>query len=259
MKIPKQILILLLITILQACTSTSYVYVKPNLEKSVINISRVVIMVEYLNLYKDLHGYQNFDENINMLKQEELLESTREELLAKGYSISAKQLLTSGLIMDREFRVDHFVDGVEQGSPILAPYIIRSIDLLDDEIVAYESLLAELNAPISLNMSELRSYIINNFIKQTEQLKLPNDTAVLVIQSFHPRASLFSSIDIGFSTGTFGHDDFIRYNNNRPRPVTWGYFLHVGSGDVLWSNRINLINHKNQQKFFNGIPNMSYN
>lgn len=250
-----KIILIFLIVLLQACAPTSYVYVKSqhNNNNSVIN--KVVIIVESLSLKDDLRGYWNFDEDINLSNQDELLLMAQQALLARNYKVAHKQLLSSGLIMHRDFLADHYLQGKKQDEPISAPYILRSINLLDEEIIVYEDLLAELNRPISPAMKDLRSFVVNNYKAQTAKMGLTDDTAILLIQSYQPKASLFSNVDIGISTSSSGNGGFVGFGGNNPRPTSYAYLIHVRTGDLLWSNKTTLIKANNWQKFFNELPN----
>jgi len=210
-------------------------------------------MVEYLAIKEDLKGFWSFDENANLENQDRLYDVAIGVLKDKNYQLSQRVLKSSGLIIDRGFLVNHLINKKKQPQLIEPPYILRSINLDNNTIQGLEELLLELNAPVSNVMSDMRSFINNNFIKQTKLLGLSADTAILIIQSYRPRVSIFSEMQVDLFSSAGGNGAFINLNS-RTRARTYAYLIHVGTGDLLWSNRTTLIADKNQEKFFFGLP-----
>ena len=244
--------IFILTTALSACAPTSYVYVKSNGIKP-SKIDNVIIMVEYLSIKEGFDSHWDFDENTNIENQDQLYDLASHVLTEKGYVVSEKSLKTSGLVMDRGFNLDHFLNKKKQEQLISPPYIVRSVNLEDDNIQALEYLLAELNTPISQVMSDYRSHVKNNYMPQTSQLQLPENSTILVIQVYKPRKPILSSIDFGVNFSN--SDSHVGFGSNQPKATSNAYLIHVGSGDVLWSNKIALITNRNNQKFFAELPN----
>ncbi|MCF6318475.1 MAG: hypothetical protein L3J83_04210 [Proteobacteria bacterium] len=247
-------LILFAALFLKACAPTNYVYVKKsNPEAKSHKINQVMIMVEYLAIKDDLKGFWNFEENSNLDNQDKLHNIAANMLKAKGYDLANMALKSSGLIINREYLVDHMIGKQKQSVPIEPPYILRSINLENTTIQGLESLLFELNAPISAVMSDMRSFVKNNFISETQALNMTSDTAILIIQSYKPRVSIFADMQVDLVTSSYGSSAYVHLNN-RNRPTTYAYLIHVGTGDLLWSNKTTLISDKNQQKFFFELP-----
>jgi len=245
-------LIVSLILILSACAPTSHVYVKSNQNGHNNMIREVVIMVEYLEIKEDSGEYWNFNENLNLLKQDELYMIAQKMLESKGYYLANKNLKTSGLITDRNLMLEHYVNNKLQNEVISPPYIVRSINLDDKNIQGFEMLLAELNQPISPAMVDLRSYVFSNFKSQMSDLNLSDDSAIFIIQVYKPKFSVFSNINIGFTASSSGSS--IGIGREHQPPSSYAYLIHVGTGDVIWSNKISLITAGNQAKFFKQLP-----
>ncbi|MBL4772673.1 MAG: hypothetical protein JKX98_03450 [Alcanivoracaceae bacterium] len=249
-----RIIIIGIVFIITGCAPTSYVYVKANYEEKQITINKVLIMVEYLDIKDDFTGLWNFDEDINIVKQDELFDIASQMLISKGYEIADMSLKTSGFIIARNFLAEHYINRELQPHVIAPPYIVRSVNLDNANIQGLEVLLAELNRPISPVMSDLRSYITNNYKEQMAAINISNDTAILIIQSYKPRVSAFANIDIGFSSSSYGNSSYIGFGGNRLRPSSYAYFIHKGTGDVIWSNKTSLIQVKSQENFFHELP-----
>jgi hypothetical protein len=249
----QRITILAFFAFLVSCTPTNYVYVKKfNHVKP--KIEQVLIMVEYLDVKDDIKGLWNFEETTNLTKQDELYTFASAVVKSKGYELSPSYLKTSGLIIDRSFLVDHYIQKQKQEMPISPPYIVRSVNLEDSTIRSLEILLAQLNRPMSAAMADLRSFVVNDYSKQTQSLELPKNTALLIIQTYRPRVSLFSNVDIGFSASNFSNSTSIGLGGGGQRPTSYAYFIHADTGDLLWSNKTGLITEGNQQKFFTQLP-----
>jgi len=253
MKLHLLITIFIISLLLSACAPTSYVYLKADAVNS-NKIDKVLIMIEYLSLKQGFDEHWDFDENIHLKNQDELFDLAAQMLLEKGYVVSEKSLKTSGLVMNREFYLDHYLNNKKQEQLISPPYIVRSINLQDDTIQAIEYLLAEINAPISRVMADYRSHVKNNYKAQTDNLNLSEKSAILVLQVYQPRKSLLTHIELGFGHSNFGSN--VGFGSYQPNPTSEAYLIHIDSGDVLWSNKTTLITDRNQQKFFAELPNV---
>jgi len=243
--------IVIVILLLSSCAPINHEYIKKfNLEPSP-QINTVMVMVEYLSLKEDISGYWNFYEDSNMLNQDYLHKVGNDMLQSKGYKLADKYLKTSGLIIDRKFYADHYLNKTKQDRPISPPYIVRSLNLDEVTIQGLESLLIELNKPVSTVMSDYKSYIVNDFYQIVENIKLPQYSAILIIQSYHPKISPFLNFEVGI---TSSFDGFMDFSGHNIRPTTYAYFIHLDTGDLLWSNKINEITLAKQEKFFLGLP-----
>ena len=154
-------------------------------------VKQVLVMVEYLDIKDDVKGFWNFEEFRNLEHQDELFEISNNMIVNKGYKLTDMSLKSSGLIINRNFNVDHLLGKELQKQAIGPPYILRSVNLSDKNIQGLEVLLSELNAPMSAVMSDMRSYVKNNYYNEIQALDLPTDTAILIIQSYKPRVSIF--------------------------------------------------------------------
>ena len=247
-------IIVLTLLVLASCAPTSHVYIKANYDSDRPIIKNVLIMVEYLDIKDDFKGLWNFEEDINLFQQDELFNIASQMLLDKGYEVADSSLKTSGLIIARSFLAEHYINKQQQAYPISPPYIVRSVNLDDASIQGLEMLLAELNRPVSPAMSDLRAYISNNFTQQMSNINLASDTAILIIQAYKPRASVFANIDIGFSASSFGNSSYVGFGGNKQRPTSYAYFIHRGTGDLIWSNKTSIIKATTQEKFFSELP-----
>ena len=243
----------LCVVFLLSCTSLQRVYVKP-FDPKTPPVKRVFVMIEYLRLYDDLKGYWNFDETKNLFKQDEYDAVIRKMLLEKGYEVSPKSLKTSGLIMERTFFADHFINKHTQKSPISPPYIIRSIDLDDTIIQSLESLLLELNQPISSVLSDYQSHIYNNFKSVTDSVNLIQEDALVILSAYEPKVSPFANINLDVFASSGANGASINIADNEPRSQFAAYFIHLKTGELLWSNKTSSLSKNYQQQFFMQFP-----
>jgi len=247
------LIIVFLLFILKACAPTNYVYIK-QINADIHKIKNVFIMIEYLDAKNDVKGFWNFDEDINLSNQDALYDIASQMLINKGYLLSDKILKTSGLVIARDFYMDHYVNKQLQNEVIAPPYIVRSVNLEDQNIVELEYLLAELNRPMSTVMADYRGFVNNNYKPQTTSTGLPNDSAILLIQSYKPRVSLFDNVTVNYSVTSSDGGGAIGIGRHGPQASSHAYLIHVGSGDLIWSNKTSLIKLSNQEKFFNELP-----
>jgi len=236
-----------------SCAPTNYVYTK-KVNSASHEIKHVLIMVEYLDAKDDTQGFWNFDEISNLTNQDFLYEMASQMLMSKGYDISDKSLKTSGLIIARDFYMDHYVEKQLQEDVISPPYIIRSVNLDDEVIQGLEILLAELNRPMSKVMSDYRGFVKNNYREQTANIDLPNESAILIIQSYKPRVSMLKNLNLGYSVSSAYSDGQIALGMRKQNYTSHAYMIHNGTGDLLWSNKTRLITESNQEKFFRELP-----
>lgn len=247
-----QKLFLICFLALSACAPINYVYVKKLTDTSLV-IDNVIIMVEYLDVKQSFGQYWKFDELANLIQQDYLYQIAVTILEEKGYQISSSFLKTSGLITDRNFRVKHYVRKKAMPELITPPFIIRSVNLNDENIRSLENLLAALNRPMSAVMAELRGYVVNNYQQQMKDIEIPENTGLLILQTYKPRYNIFADVDVGYTGGLFDSSVAIG-SRSLSSATTYGYFLYKGTGELLWSNKISLINDKTQEKFFLDLP-----
>jgi hypothetical protein len=211
-------------------------------------------MIEYLEAKNDIKGFWNFDEENNLNNQDALYDIASLMLINKGYLLSEKTLKTSGLIMARDFYMDYYVGKQLQDEAISPPYIVRSVNLEDKNIQVLEGLLAELNRPMSPVMADYRGFVDNNYKQHTAALGFSNDTAILLIQSYKPRVSLFDNVTLNYSVSSSGGGGAVGMGRHAPKASSHAYLIHIGSGDLLWSNKTSLIKPSNHEKFFKELP-----
>lgn len=252
LKIQSLFIVFILLTIV-ACAPTSYVFTK-KLNPKQHKIQQVVIMVEYLEAKDDAKGFWNFDEVINLINQDYLYDIASQMLISKGYHLSDKSLKTSGLIIARDFYMDHYVNKQLQDEVISPPYIVRSVNLDDENIQGLEILLAELNRPMSAVMADYRGFVKNNYRQSTSHLNLSNNSAILIIQSYKPRTSMLKNLDFGYGVSSPSGHGHLELGIRNMNYTSYAYLIHKGTGDLLWSNKIRLINDSNQEKFFRELP-----
>jgi len=236
-----------------SCAPTNYVYTK-KVNSTIHEIKHVLIMIEYLDAKDDIKGFWNFDEVSNLTNQDFLFEIASQMLVNKGYQISDKNLKTSGLIIARDFYMDHYVDKQLQEDVISPPYIVRSVNLDDKNIQGLEILLAELNRPMSTVMADYRGFIKNNYHELTSNINLSNESAILIIQSYKPRVSMLKNLDLGYSVSSADPDGQVAIGIAKKNYTSYAYLIHKGTGDLLWSNKTRLITESNQEKFFRELP-----
>jgi len=248
------ILYLAIAFILSACAPTNYTYIKKNYDLGNYKISEVLVAVEYLNLKETLTGSWIFNENTNLSNQDRIYGIVVEMLENKGYTIANQSLKTSGLILNRNILAKHYYNEKLQELPISPPFIIRSIDIDEATIQGLEVLLAEINKPVSHVMSDYKSFINNNFKPQMQSINIDDNVAILLIQSFKPKNTIFSSFDVGFGVSSSSSAVFASTDNVTYKPTSYAYLIHKGTGELLWSNKISEIKSKNQLKFFEKFP-----
>ena len=245
---------LILICLMMGCAPSNHVYVKPHYQDQPFSISNVLIMIEYLEIKDDIKGLWNFSEGRNLFQQDQLYATAQLMLEQKGYGVAAMHLKTSGLIIDRSFAVEHYIGDKQQGV-ISPPYIVRSYNLDESQIQGLEMLLAELNRPLSPAMVDLRSYVKNNYKQQMSAIDLDDNMAILIIQVYRPRVSVFANVGVMVSLSSSGsHGSYVGVGGHNQSPISVAYLLHKGTGDVIWSNKTTLITEKNRDKFFTELP-----
>lgn len=247
----KKIFIVQLILILASCTPTDYQFVRKNYDPGMYNISEVIIMVEFLDLKSQFNGSWSFDENRHLYNQDKLYNLTSTILKEKGYNVSDKMLKTSGIVMSRDVVAKHYFNGERQQYRISPPFIVRSTKLSNSDIQGLEELLAEIDMPVSPVMSDYKSYIKNNYIMQMPMISSEDNTAIMIIQSYQQKNLFPADWDIGFGVASssleFGFDSEMTQSAS-------AYFIHKGTGDLIWSNKTNAIRENNLQEFFLMLP-----
>ena len=248
----KIFLILLSSLLISACTPSNSVYVRKDILDENHKISEILIVVEYLNMKENLDGSFTFSEDVNLINQDEIYNLISGVLKDKGYPVSSAYLKSSGFIMDRSVVVRHYYNGKKENKMISPPFILRSFNLDESVIQGLEILMYELNKPVSRVLEDYRANIYNNYLEVMPMIDLPDDTAILLVESYRPKNAFLGSFDVGFGVGNSGASMGLY---NRPyKPKTEVFFIHKGSGDLLWSNQTSLLGEENKEKFFQTFP-----
>lgn len=248
----KIFLILLSSLLISACTPSNSVYVRKDILDENHKISEILIVVEYLNMKENTDGSFTFSEDVNLINQDEIYNLVSDVLEGKGYPVSSAYLKSSGFIMDRSVVVRHYYNGEKKDQMISPPFILRSFNLNESIVQGLEILMYELNKPMSRVLKDYRASIYNNYLEVMPMIDLPDDTAILLVESYRPKNVFLGSFDVGFGVGNSSVSMGL---HNRPyKPKTEVNFIHKGSGDLLWSNQTSLLGEENKEKFFQTFP-----
>jgi hypothetical protein len=247
----KKILIIPILLILTSCGYKSH-YVKSNYSQSINDIDSVMIFVEYLHLKDDVGELWDFDENRNIKSQNIIFNNSLNMLQSKGYKIADANIKSSGINLDKNLIVEHYIGRELQQAVISPPFIIRTENLNHQSVASLEYLLSELYVSLDPNFVDRgplsQDYLDTmNFKEYLQDIDIPNNTAVLVVQSTQLSTSAVKGIGIGLlfaaaanSNSSHGHGHVnIGFNQQYQGPAVNAYLLHKGTGDLLWANYSN--------------------
>jgi hypothetical protein len=254
-------IITIALLILSSC-ATKNAYVKQDFSEGKPKIEHVLLLIDFTSLKDDIGKIWDFDEDYNIKQQDSIHTHLSQLLVDKGYDVLPKNLKTSGLLLDPNLAVEHYKNKSLQQSLISAPFIVRSVELNDNELNQLTDLFYLLNGTVSPKVANhiyKYRFATEDAAQLLSQVELPENTAVLVITANRPKISAMKNIGIGLLSaglvlGASG-GTYVGISTLHGIPSTFGYFIDAKTGQLLWTNYAGSTSFKNSKSsFIKDIP-----
>lgn len=250
----KNIFIIVLLFSIVACVP-KFDYVKTKFEHDIPPIENILLVLDYISLKDDVGKIWDYDESYNIKQMDKHYAQIKSLLQAKGYNVLDSSLKASGLLMNSEYQAEHYLNGKLQEELISPPFIIRAIDLDDDDIYNLRTIHNETMVNIGSGIASAKKGFSYGKLQNMEnllKLELPDNTAIVVVNANRPKVSAVKAIGIGvLSVGLSG--GYVVMSTHGVKS-TFGYMLYPKTGDVLWTNYGPSISFSKNSKFFAVMP-----
>ena len=257
----KLIILSLAFTLLSSC-ATKNAYVKQDFSEGKPQIEHVLLLVDFTSLKDDIGKVWDFDEDYNIKQQDRIYSQLSQILQDKGFGVLPQSLKSSGLLLNPDLAVEHYKQKELQQSLISPPFIIRSVELNDEELNNLTNLIYLLNGTVSpkvANRINKYRFATENAANLLSHIDLPEKTAILVLTVNRPKVSAMKNIGIGLlsaaAMASASGGTYVGVSTLHGIPSTFGYFLDASSGQLLWTNYAGSTSFKNSKNsFIKDIP-----
>lgn len=259
----KKATLLIISLILGGCVNT-YHFQRSQINPIEHRIKTILLVVDYTEIKDDIGKLMDYDIQKNIEHMEYAESAIRNLLTDKNYSIDKKTLRGSGMGLPIVIDFELYENDIKQNALIHPPFLMESIDLTEHQIQTLEYTLIELDnryAQIPVNKNTQNTLESIRLRGLTEQLNLPNETAILFVHYFRPRISAVKAIGMSLisgtvSAGTSGNHIMLATATTQNQTFSNAFLIHVGSGRLLWKNHTNRVNlsAEGNAHLFKGLP-----
>lgn len=233
-------LLLILCFGLAACQPKgSLIYQHPNPAQH--STEHVVVVIDYLNLRDDIGKYWDFDSYYHQQTLDRLFQQASDQLQAAGYPVAESYLLTSGLLVQHDFAVEHYIEDVLQPERLYPPYILAQSGLNQQQISQHQEFLG-----IMVKYIAGRRHLENDesthrgmqMAYHFEAMDLPDQTAILYMHINQSAAGIIKQLSTLLLTGAMASQAdaaYVGLDLTAQRQAS-AFLVHKGSGQILWKN-----------------------
>jgi len=251
----------LTLTLLFSC-ATKNAYVKQDFSEGKPQIEHVLLLLDFTSLKDDIGKIWDFDEDYNIKQQDRIYSYISQLLQNKGFDVLPMSLKTSGLLINPNLIVEHYKQNELQLSHISAPFIMRSIEMSDNDLNQLTNLFYLLNGTVSHKVADnvhKYRFASEEAARLLSTVDMPEKTAVLVITVNRPKVSVMKNIGIGLlsaaAMAAASGGTLVGVSTLHGTPSTFGYFVDTKTGQLLWTNYAGSTSFKNSKSsFIKDIP-----
>lgn len=233
-------LMLLVLTACQPKGTTLYQHDQPE----AYPIEHTLVVIDCLNLRDDLGRYWDFDSYYHEDMLNRLLAAVDRSLQQAGYPAAYGYLLSSGLLVDEGFAVDHYIQETLQPDLLYAPFIMASDQVPLEQIDQHREvmrLMIKYLAPKRHHASDPNSHRGMQMGYHFEHLNLPANTGILYLHVDLSAAGAIKQLGTLILSGAIAsQSDYASMHLDIGyRRHASAFWVHSGSGQILWKNHSN--------------------
>jgi hypothetical protein len=238
MKCPK--LLLLIVFGLTACQPKgTLIYHYPNPDE--YSIDQVVVVIDYLNLKDDIGKLWDFDAYYHQQVLNKLLTDVDWQLQQSGYPKVNAYLLSSGLLINNPFAVEHYIKDELQADLLYPPYVLASQNIDQAQITQHQEFLTLLVKYISQRRHQENDEWTHRGMQMGyhfASMDLPANTGILYLHIDQSAAGIIKQLGTFLVTGAIASQaDYsqvsLDFSGQRHASA---FFIHKSSGQILWKN-----------------------
>ncbi|MCX7552535.1 hypothetical protein OS175_01490 [Marinicella sp. S1101] len=217
----------------------SFTYQHPAPETYPIN--QVVVVIDYLNLGDDVGKYWDFDSFYHQRILDDTFLQTKQFLANNGYPAVSAYLLSSGLLIDPEFAVEHYIQDQAQEKLLYPPYLLAQQNVTVEQQAQHQEFLTIMVKylaqrrhhaadPLSLSGMQMGYHF--------QSMQLPDDAAIFYLHINQSAPGVMKQLGTLLLTGAIASQaDYahvgLDLSSQRQASAFW---IHRGSGQILWKN-----------------------
>ncbi|WP_223787146.1 hypothetical protein [Marinicella meishanensis] len=207
-------------------------------------IEHTMVVIDYLNLRDDLGRYWDFDSYYHEDMLNRLLAAVDMSLQKAGYPAASGYLLTSGLLVDEGFAVEHYIQETLQPELLYAPFIMASDQIPDDHIDQHRDvmrLMIKYLAPKRHHASDPNSHRGMQMGYHFSDIDLPPNTGILYLHVDLSATGAIKQLGTLILSGAVAsQSDYASMHLDLGyRRHASAFWVHTGSGQILWKNHSN--------------------
>ncbi len=236
-------LFFMLFLVLTACQPKgSLLYQFPEPEQ--YPVKQVLVVIDYLNLRDDVGKYWDFDSYYHQATLDRLLAQANASLQQAGYPAVQSYLLSSGLLINNDFPVEHYIKDQLQAELLYPPYILAQQNISKEQITQHQEFLGIMVK----YMATRRHHQMDEHSHRGMQMgyhfaamDLPDNTAILYLHINQSATGIIKQLGTVLLTGAIASQaDYAHVGMDlSSKKQASAFLVHQGSGQILWKNHSN--------------------
>lgn len=227
-----------------------------------LQIDKVMLVVDYVELVDDFGEFYDFDEDRNLQKNDELFDSLSEKMNTKGYQMANESLQSSGLYLYQNLLVEHYANKKLQADLISPPFYTESRGLEDNDLQLLGELMQDLLVsldPVIVDRGEKSQRYLNSleFSEFTKGLNVSENSAILLVLVSKERISAIKGLGLTLLSAAASQNSRVNvgFYGNYGNGFTHAYLIDAQSGKLVWTNYTNkAISAKSLDSLLRGFP-----
>ncbi len=207
-------------------------------------IDEMVVVIDYLNLRDDIGQYWDFDSYFHQKILNKLLNDIVAVTQEAGYPPISSYLLSSGLLMNNEFAVEHYIDETLQPELLYPPFIMAQENIPEEHMPLHQEFLILMVKYIAQRRHHETDELSHRGMQMPyhfESLNLPEDTGILYIHvdlSAPGAIKQLSGLLVSGAIASQSDYASVHIDASYKRHAS-AFLVHKGSGQILWKNHSN--------------------
>ncbi len=242
MKRPSLLLIFTFFGLAACQPKGSLLYQYPTPEN--YTIDQVLVVIDYLNLKDDIGRYWDFDSYYHQQTLNRLLADVNLELQQSGYPKVQSYLLSSGLLINNEWAVEHYIDEQLQDQLLYPPFILAEQNINPTQIEQHQEFLTIMVKYIGQRRHHENDEYTHRGMQMGyhfESMDLAANTAILYLHIDQSAPGISKQLGTFLISGAIASQaDYGAVSLDlNPKKHASAFMVHKGSGQILWKNYSN--------------------
>lgn len=253
------VVVVVVVVLLTACQPKgSYLYQYPKATEHEIN--QLMVVIDYLNLKDDVGKHWDFDSYYHQKILNLVFKEIDTELQSAGYPKANSYLLSSGLLINNQWAVEHYIEDQFQDELLYPPFILAKDNISEAQISQHQEILGILVKYMASRRHHQDDELSHRGMQlgyQMAAMDVADDTAILYVHIDLSAPGIVKKIGTFLLSGAIASQaDYAHVHvDASPRRHASAFLVHKGSGQILWKNFTQQWTPEQPiQQLFNGLP-----